>query len=104
MEEILKPLFPEAFEDNKVFCRVGCLLNRIGHDGNLYALVKSNGAIKLITINGSHEWTSTFPLRVSELRNQDYLTYSEFQRFMGSYAKEFRRINLTNQQINAHAV
>lgn len=98
---ILKTIFPKAFTNDGVFAKFGNLILRRGHPANLYALVKIGGKVKMLTFSSDYEWTSVKEVFVKDLKNPDFITFSEFEDLMGSesMAKEFVVASIRNSEI-----
>lgn len=88
-ESTLRSLFPEAFEDNRQYCRIGVIMSRKNHPGNVYALFKWNGEIRFLNVSNNKFWDtsdSNRNIKVSQLHDfkGETLTYSEFKKLIGA--------------------
>lgn len=79
-KRILTELFPEAFEDNRTFCKIGSILTSTTHK-SVYAVIKQDNQVMMLNISCSEFW-KTHTLEVSELKNPKSLTYSEFSKLI----------------------
>lgn len=53
---VFESLFPEIFENKKVFCKIGSILKRDGYPFQTYALFKYNGEVRLLNVTGNYFW------------------------------------------------
>lgn len=85
--DLLSSLFPQAFEDERVFCKVGSILRRKKHPNDMYALFKWNGEIRLLNITRNNFWSTEGKnnFKVSKLKDSkgETVTYSEFKTITG---------------------
>lgn len=83
--KVLEGLFPEAFEDNTVFCKIGITFKRNKYLKNTYALFKWNGEVRVLNITQNKMWKPERNLKVSSLKDLEgnTLTVSEFKRLSG---------------------
>lgn len=93
----LASLFPEVFEDERTFCKIGSILKREKHPNNVYALFKWNGEVRLLNITQNTFWKTKGDraLKVNKLKdfNQEVITYLEFKRLIGTQSiSDFRVI------------
>lgn len=81
----LECLFPEAFEDNTKYCRIGIVFKRITYPNNFYSIFKWNGEVRILNITHNTFWDSSRNLKVRSLKdpNGEYLTVSEFKKLSG---------------------
>lgn len=84
--EILKTLFPEAFEDNSIFCNIGSIFKRSNYPGNMYALFKWNGEVRFMNITHNKFWDDSRNLKTSGLKDYEAktITVSEFKKLIGA--------------------
>lgn len=85
--KVLKGLFPEAFEDEKIYCRIGSIFIRKEYPDNVYAVFKWNGEVRVLNVTKNIMWDSKRNLRVETLSDPEgkTLTVSEFRRLVGQY-------------------
>ncbi len=83
--KLLETLLPEAFEDSKVFCRIGTAFKRDTHPGSIYAVFKKSGLVRMVDITNNILGAGKYALRVHELKDTDgkTLTVSEFKKLAG---------------------
>lgn len=81
----LKSMFPEAFEDDTVFCKVGSIFRRAEYPENDYVVFKWNGEVRILNVTQNSMWGSERNLKVSSLKDPEgkTLTVSEFKRLSG---------------------
>lgn len=90
---VLRTLFPEAFEDETVFCRIGQILKRDNYPNNFYALFKWNGEVRLLNVSCNKFWNQDRNLTVSQLRNEDSITVGEFKKLIGDQSMNFKIVS-----------
>ena len=84
-KEILKELFPETFEDDTIFCKIGSLFTRKNYPNNIYTVFKWNGEVRILNITNNSMWKSDHNIKVQSLKDKlgDVLTISEFKKLVG---------------------
>lgn len=96
VKSVLETLFPDAFEDNTVFCKLGSVFTRYNYPGNVYCIIKHQGIVKIMNITHSTLWTSpnTRVVYVNSLRdsNAKTVTVSEFKRLVENHRFESFKI------------
>lgn len=82
--KVLEGLFPEAFEDNRVFCTIGSLFKRKSNPNSVYAIFKWNGEVRILNVTSNYMWKN-LRMSVSSLKDAkgDTLTVSEFKKLTG---------------------
>lgn len=90
----LEALFPEAFEEQKVFGKIGVVLKRDKYPNQTYALIKWNGEVRLLNITSNFFWKEAI-MKVSQLKdpNRETITVGEFLRLVGG-REDFKIINV----------
>ena len=100
IKNVMKSLFPEAFEDNRRFCNIGSLLVRTSHPDSFYAVVRMNSQVRIMNVTFSSFWENpgTRCLNISDIkdRSQRYITYSEFEKILGPNKNDFKVITTDN--------
>lgn len=83
-KEVLETLFPEAFEDEKPFVKIGTTFKRRTYKSNEYCLIKHQGEVCILNITHGSFWDSKRNLKVRDLKayNQNYLTIGEFKQLV----------------------
>lgn len=78
---VLEELFPDAFSENKVYCKLGTIFLREGYD-NLYALIKWNGEVRFLNITNNQFWSAEKNIKVGSLLDatRATITVGEFKR------------------------
>lgn len=90
----LETLFPEVFEEQKVFSKIGVVLKRDKYPNQTYALIKWNGEVRLLNITCNFFWKGAI-IKVSQLKdiNRETITVGEFLRLVGE-REDFKIINM----------
>lgn len=90
----LEALFPEAFEEQKVFGKIGAVMKRDKYPNQTYALIKWNGEVRLLNITSNFFWKDAI-MKVSQLSdpNRETITVGEFLRLNGG-RDDFKIINV----------
>jgi len=85
-KHLMVGLFPEVFEDEKPFCKIGSVFTRLNYPDNFYAVVKINGYITIMNITYSSFWDEKRKLSIHELSDikAETLTKGEFKRLCGN--------------------
>ena len=83
--KVLQDLFPEAFEDNTPFCRIGSVFKRKGYPRNFYAVFQWNGEIRILNVSNNTFWDKERNIKCGRRENPEnsYLTVSEFKSLSG---------------------
>lgn len=90
----LEALFPEVFEEQKIFSKIGVVLKRDKYPNQTYALIKCNGEVRLLNITCNFFWKDAI-MKVSQLKdiNRETITVGEFLRLVGG-REDFKIINM----------
>lgn len=85
VKSTLVTLFPEVFEDELPFIKIGTVLTKKNLN-NHYAVFKWNGEIRFLNITNNQFWNSDRNLKVSELKDREgiRLTRGEFKSLIGA--------------------
>lgn len=78
IKRVLETLFPEVFEGNKVFCKIGTTFKMKGCFGYDFALFKIDETVRILNITDLTPWKGS--LEISELKCLESLTSDEFRK------------------------
>lgn len=86
-QPILAELWPDAFEDNRVFIKIGQLFKREQYEQAVYSVFRDrkSNCVRLLNITNSSFWSENRNIPIYELKdmNAERLTVSEFRRLTG---------------------
>lgn len=78
-QQLLESLFPDAFEDNKVFCRINDVLIRKGTNC-FYQVVEKGNQVALVNLTHNHDWENRIP--------------QPYEKYCGDYNKTLSRADM----------
>jgi hypothetical protein len=99
---VLMELFPDAFEDNRIYSKIGQLFMRSSYPNAVYALAKSSGRVFFWNITHNTRWDMSRALPVACLRDPlgNNVTVAEFKQIIGSQDfNDFRKVHLKLEQL-----
>lgn len=74
----LETLFPEVFEDQKYFCKIGQLLKRHSYPNSYYAVIKHAGKLKMLCITNSQFWKN----EIDCVPEKQYVSVNEIKKLV----------------------
>lgn len=82
--KILEDLFPEAFEDEKIVCKIGSLFARRS-TSSIYAVVALDDLVTIINVTSNYAWSKERRFRVDSVSHPEekVLTVGEFKKLSG---------------------
>lgn len=83
--KVLETLFPEAFEDDKIVCKIGSLFKRKSSPEGVYAVVELDRLVSIVNITKNYAWAKDRRLSPEQISNYEErkLTAGEFKRLSG---------------------
>lgn len=82
-KKVLEILFPEVFEEDNIFCKIGIIFYRREYPKNVYTVFKWNGEVRILNITHNTMWDTKRNIKISTLKNPDILTIAEFKKLSG---------------------
>lgn len=83
-QPILAELWPDAFDDNTPYIKIGQLFKRKQYEQSVYSVFRDrkSNCVRILNITNSSFWSDNKSIPFYELKdpNGEYLTVSEFKR------------------------
>ena len=94
-QELLENLFPDVFEDNKIFCQIGDVFYIPRQNTNNYYVfqrVQGKTKVGIINLREGKQWNTTINSRYNSIELENNLTYGEVKELLSKTSRKIEDV------------